>query len=317
MNAAGGSESSASSATQANSAGATEALTPGELLRRERDRRAMSLQQAAEDLHLDPRTVQAIEENRFAALGVPVYARGHLRKYAALLGLSPEYIIQRYEALTDRPEVPTPVPASQGTSTSVVLERRSYKGTLWFTTGLIVLALGWWIYGWVTSSRDSTQPALTVEPPPAVESAAVEPAAMEPATMEPTTIAAPPVEAPPAATVPTQPLPAPTRVVAAESAPAASANDVRLRLEYNDASWTEVYDGAGRRLLFGTGDTGRVRTVAGTPPLRVTLGYASAVTVQVNDRSVVVPRQSGRDSARFQIAANGAVQMMSGEVSVE
>lgn len=306
MNAAGGSESPASGA-QANSAGATESLTPGELLRRERDRRAMSLQQAAEDLHLDPRTVQAIEENRFAALGVPVYARGHLRKYAALLGLSPEYIIQRYEALTDRPEVPTPVPASQGTTSSVVLERRSYKGTLWFTTGLIVLALGWWIYGLVTSSRDSAQPALTVEPPPAVESAVMEPA---------TTTATPPVTAPPAATVP-PPVAAPTQVAAVESAPAASANDVRLRLEYNDSSWTEVYDGAGRRLLFGTGDTGRVRTVAGMPPLRVTLGAASAVTVQVNDRSVVVPRQSGRDSARFQIAANGAVQMMSGEVPVE
>src|SRR5688572_25117392 len=109
MNAAGGSEPSASDAARATSAGAIDSLTPGELLRRERDRRSMSLQQAAEDLHLDPRTVQAIEENRFAALGVPVYARGHLRKYAALLGLSPEYIIQRYEALTDRPEVPTPV----------------------------------------------------------------------------------------------------------------------------------------------------------------------------------------------------------------
>ena len=95
------------------------------------------------------------------------------------------------------------------------------------------------------------------------------------------------------------------------------ANAVRLRLEYSNASWTEVYDGSGRRLLFGLGDTGRVRTIAGTPPLRVTLGYASAVTVHVNDRSVVVPRQSGKDSARFLIAANGAVQMMSGEVPVE
>ena len=146
MNAAGGSEPSASDAARATSAGATDSLTPGELLRRERDRRSISLQQAAEDLHLDPRTVQAIEENRFAALGVPVYARGHLRKYAALLGLSPEYIIQRYEALTDRPEVPTPVPASKATTTSVMLERRSSKGPLWIAVGLIVLALGWWVY---------------------------------------------------------------------------------------------------------------------------------------------------------------------------
>ena len=69
--------------------------------------------------------------------------------------------------------------------------------------------------------------------------------------------------------------------------------------------------------MFGLGDSGRVRTISGTPPLRVTLGYASAVSVQVNDRTVAVPRLSGRDSAKFLVAANGAVQLMSGEVSVE
>ena len=31
--------------------------------------------------------IEAIEANRFAALGAPVYAKGYLRKYAALLGL--------------------------------------------------------------------------------------------------------------------------------------------------------------------------------------------------------------------------------------
>ena len=76
---------------------------------------------------------------------------------------------------------------------------------------------------------------------------------------------------------------------------------------------------AGRRLLFGLGDTGRVRTVAGTPPLRVTLGAASAVTVQVNDRSVVVPRlQSGKDSCKIfdRRQRRGAI-IVSGEVPVE
>lgn len=301
MNAAGGSETTSADAAQAQPAGVAEALTPGELLRRERQRRSMSLQQAAEDLHLDTRTVEAIEDNRFAALGVPVYARGHLRKYAALLGLSPEYIIQRYEALTDRPAVPTPVP--KVTTTSVGLERRTHKGPLWLAVGLIALALGWWIYGLVTSSRDSAQPPLTVEPQE-VGSAVGEPAAtVTPPVVSPAAVTAPPPAAGSANTL--------------VATPAMVANAVRLRLEYSDRSWTEVYDGSGRRLLFDLGDTGRIRTIAGTPPLRVTLGYASAVTVQVNDRSVVVPRRSGKDSARFLIAANGAVEMMSGEVPVE
>lgn len=287
MNAAGSSDTTSVGPATADTA---EPLTPGELLKRERERRSISLLQAAEDLHLDARVVHALEANRFELLGPPVYSRGHLRNYAALLGLSPEYIIQRYEALTDVPQVRTPVPAASFATVSVGLERRSNKGPVWMAIALFALAIGWWIFSeWQTTSPPD-EPVL-MEPPADVP------------TGEPGAAVTPEVTTPPAA------------VVAAAATPAAG--DVRLRLEYNGASWTEIYDAAGKRLMFGLGDTGRARTISGAPPLRVTLGNASAVTVQVNDRSVVVPRQSGRDSARFLIAGNGAVQMMSGEVSVE
>ena len=90
-----------------------------------------------------------------------------------------------------------------------------------------------------------------------------------------------------------------------------------MRLVFNDASWTEIYDATGKRLMFGLGESGKVSTVSGTPPLRVTLGKASAVTVQVNDHAVVVPRRAGKDAAKFVVAASGTVQMASGEVPVE
>ena len=322
MNAAGSSESAAGGAAQAGLSGAAESLTPGELLRRERERRSISIQQAAEDLHLDTSTVVAIEENRFAALGVPVYARGHLRKYAQLLGLSPEFIIQRYEALSDRPVVPTPVPASITTlTTSVGLERRASKGPLWIAIGLFALALGWWLFGVLTESplSESLQPLPAAEPaavePAATEPAAAEPAAAEPAAVEPTASVAPAVTSP--AVTPAREPEGALQSGVSSTTPAVAATDVRLRLEYSNASWTEVYDGTGRRLLFDLGEPGRVRTISGAPPLRVTLGEASAVRVQVNDRAVAVPRQFGRDSARFLIAANGAVQMLSDEVPVE
>lgn len=290
MNAAGSSDTT--SVAPASSAEAAEPLTPGELLKRERERRSISLLQAAEDLHLDTRVVQALEANRFELLGPPVYSRGHLRKYAALLGLSPEYIIQRYEALTNVPQVPTPMPTSSIAAASVGLERRSNKGPVWMAVALFALAIGWWIFSvWTKSPPDEPPQPVQMEPP--VDASASDPAAA----------VAPAVTTPPMAT--------------AASAPTPAAGDVRVRLEFSGTSWTEIYDAAGKRLMFGLGETGRARTISGVPPLRVTLGNASAVTVQVNDRSVVVPRQSGRDSARFLIAASGAVQMLSGEVPVE
>lgn len=289
MNAGGSSDTKAVAAASAETA---ESLTPGELLRRERARRSISLLQAAEDLHLDTRTVEAMEANRFDLLGVPVYARGHLRKYAALLGLSPQFIIERYEALSDRPAVPTLVPIFSTAAASVGLERRSNKGPLWMAVTLIALGIGWWIFTVWTASSPEEPPPMQMEPP-----------------------AESPVSEPAAAVASAVTSPRSMTVAAATAVPAA--DGLRLRLEYSDASWTEIYDAAGKRLMFGLGDAGRARTVFGTPPLRVTLGNASAVTVRVNGRPVVVPRQSGRDSARFLIAASGAVQILSGEVPVE
>jgi hypothetical protein len=56
------------------------------------------------------------------------------------------------------------------------------------------------------------------------------------------------------------------------------------------------------------GTPGRVRSVAGAPPLRVSLGLVSAVNVQVDDRPIVIPRRAGWDSAKFVIEADGSVK---------
>jgi cytoskeleton protein RodZ len=135
---------------------------------------------------------------------------------------------------------------------------------------------------------------------------------LEPAQNAPTVTG--PVEAP--ATPAPQPQPA-VHAPATRPSAAVAADPVRVRLEYSDASWTEIYDAEGKRLMFNLGEIGRVRTVSGTPPLKVTLGNASAVTVQINERPVVVPRRAGRDSAKFSIGADGQVQPMSDEVPLE
>jgi len=292
MNAAGSSDNTVVGGAAADASKTTASLTPGELLRRERERRSMSQLRAAEDLHLDTRVVEAIEANRFDLLGAPVYARGHLKKYASLLGLSPEFVLQRYEALTDRPEVPMPVPASVTMGAVVDLEQRStFKGPLLVSVTLIVLALGWWIFDEVT-----TRPSAQMRDVPSLEPARDMPVVTG-------GVEAPSTPAPKAAAV--QPK------VVATGAP------VNVRLEYSEASWTEIYDATGKQLMFNLGEIGRVRTVSGTPPIRVTLGNASAVRVQVNERPVVVPRRAGRDSAKFSISADGQVQPMSDEVPVE
>jgi len=82
---------------------------PGGRLRQERLERGLSNQQAAEQLNLDGVVIQAIEDNDFPALGAPVFARGHLRRYAALLGIPEGEVLAAYDR-SRQPETPTLVP---------------------------------------------------------------------------------------------------------------------------------------------------------------------------------------------------------------
>lgn len=109
--------------------------TPGQMLRRERERRGLSVQQAAEDLNLDRWILEAIEVDHFLALGAPVYARGHLRKYAALLGLSQDLIVDRYDSLSG-----TPTPPVVTTTTTAVMPQRRKRGFIWPLLLIMVVA---------------------------------------------------------------------------------------------------------------------------------------------------------------------------------
>jgi cytoskeleton protein RodZ len=58
----------------------------GETLRAAREVRGLSPDQAAARLRCDVRVIEALEAGRFADVGPPVFARGHLLRYAELLG---------------------------------------------------------------------------------------------------------------------------------------------------------------------------------------------------------------------------------------
>lgn len=258
--------------------------TPGGMLRAERERRGYSVQHAAEEMHLDTRVIEALEANRFEALGAPVYARGHLRKYATILGLSPATVLSRYEALGGVPADPTPIPTTLATPVRVVERRRVSKLPLWIAAAIAIVAGLAWLVFELLQRRDADS---------ARRSEVVAPAVVEQPTVSE------PVAQTPAPVVQAAPPPPPARPVAGE---------VRLRLEFTEPSWAEIYDASGKRLMFDMGTPGRVRTVAGTPPLRVSLGLVSAVSAQVNDRPIVVPRRAGWDSAKFVIEADGSVK---------
>lgn len=78
--------------------------SPGARLRSAREAKGLTIEAAAERLRLNAALVLAMEEDRLALLGAPVFARGHLRNYAALLGIPEDEVMATWAA----GEVPEP-----------------------------------------------------------------------------------------------------------------------------------------------------------------------------------------------------------------
>ena len=83
--------------------------SPGALLRSAREACGLSIEEVADRLRLNEALVLAMEEDRFGLLGAPVFARGHLRNYAALVGAAEPEIMAAFD-VGDVPE-PTFLPA--------------------------------------------------------------------------------------------------------------------------------------------------------------------------------------------------------------
>ncbi|KPV40476.1 hypothetical protein AN478_06735 [Thiohalorhabdus denitrificans] len=70
----------------------------GEQLRRARETAGRTQADMAEELRLTVEHIQALEAEDFSRLPGEAYIRGYLRSYAAVVGLSPDSVIQAFEA---------------------------------------------------------------------------------------------------------------------------------------------------------------------------------------------------------------------------
>lgn len=75
-------------------------LTPvflvGEVLKNERARRRLTIEEAAQTLGLSAKYIQILETNAWAKLPGEVYAKSFIKKYARFLELDPEAILNQY-----------------------------------------------------------------------------------------------------------------------------------------------------------------------------------------------------------------------------
>ena len=253
----------------------------GARLRAARERRGLTVLQAAEKLHLDARVLEGLEVGNFEPLGAAVYVRGHLRRYAELIGESPAELLDLYVHATPavRPDL-TRIPRGERAPQSSRLLLPALLGVV----ALALAGLMWWLL-----NLPHAKPHALSAP---VAAAPAQPEAPGDVASDPATAAAP------AATAPAVPAPA----------DAGRDGAATVTLTFTGPSWAQVADAHGKVLLEGLGAPGGVRSVSGAAPLRVALGNATAVALEVNGRPAslegLVRR---RGDAHVSVDADGSV----------
>jgi cytoskeletal protein RodZ len=124
---------------------AVEAGGIGARLRASREKLGLTVLQVAERIHTDPKIVEAIEAENYEALGAPVYARGHIRHYAELVGESAAELIGLYSDLSKvaQPDLTRIVKAPAGVDSSklvapalLVIAVFAVAGAVWWVSAL-------------------------------------------------------------------------------------------------------------------------------------------------------------------------------------
>jgi len=114
----------------------------GVRLRAARERVGLTLVQAAEKLHVDSKSLVALEAEDFDIFGAPVFARGHIRRYSELVGEKTEELVLLYNETT-RAALPvlTPLPSADPLADM----RKFAVPALFALIGLVLLGVVWWV----------------------------------------------------------------------------------------------------------------------------------------------------------------------------
>jgi cytoskeleton protein RodZ len=292
----------------------------GGRLKTERERKGFSTQKAADQLHLDAWVIEALESGDYARIGPSVYGKGHLKRYAGLLGLPADEIIGAYETRPPAPTQASPAPALRMRSAETEDRAPPFTtvaGVAVISVLVAAAAVLWW-RPWLSRRTAATQgpasavhasPGIGLPLPAAGDSADGGPGDGRPGDRVVGSESLALGAAPGGARGATASAGTPVESLAAAAEPVPGLGHARLRLSFSADSWVEVNDASGHRLFAGRGRANSVKTIAGAAPMKVYLGFASGVQLEVNNRVVAIgPQFVTGDVAHFEAGADGVLR---------
>ncbi len=267
----------------------------GERLAESRRALQIPVLEIAKELHLDEYKVRAIESNDFDVLGAPVFAKGHLRKYAQLVNVDEADVMADYYQLNRAASAPPVITLRRK-------PRQSFSPGPWVAVivVLLVAATAYWWFA-VRETADLRPVSGEIRPLPQEQQTedpaedAVDGGFDEVGEVD-ETVGSDETEQP----VVEEPRPAPEAAAASEDS-----SQMTLSVTYSGDCWTEITDSMGRRLFFDLGKAGRTVNLSGEPPFNALFGNATNVSLRVNGAAYEIADSDRRGrTARLTISGS-------------
>jgi transcriptional regulator with XRE-family HTH domain len=141
-------------------------LTAGSILRSARERKGLSLEDAARVTRIAKGYLAALEENNYAKLPSDVYAKGFLRAYAQFLGIDEQQVMCLYQQASS-PQLPLVEPrACTNESDGPERSPGTGKGWQWYLAAVCTLTVtGLLLFG-LNNSKPEKDAGAPVSLPP-------------------------------------------------------------------------------------------------------------------------------------------------------
>lgn len=295
--------------------GDTTHQSAGDMLRQAREAHGLDVAVVAAALKVPVQKIEALEDDDIDALPDPVFARALAASMCRALRIDPRPVLAklpdvRNPGLHTQPAMPSFRTSSMQRSGGGGLISKS----LLLVVGLLLVAAAalFWLpqsaLDQVSASVDrimnkggassSAESKAEVEAPMAAVApgTTVEPAAQA-AASAPSQSAGPQLAT---ASTPAAPV-APSAPAPAASSDAAASGQL-IVFNVRTESWISVTDAGGKQLLQRTVPAGETVALDGTPPLKVIVGRAAGVDVQVRGKAFdLAPLTRGGTVARFEV----------------
>lgn len=252
--------------------------SPGALLSRARKDKGLSLDDMVTHLGLPRRVLSALEEDEYERLPTPMYVRGYVRRYCALLELADtpvlELVEQQFAAqgIEDhRPSLRLPT-----------APKKKIRPTVFIVPLLVVLLVVAAAFVWAMQSNNGTH-VLALEPSQTASAPALAMTALSNTSGNELDVAEPDQRA------------------AGMSEEGGDEGMRTLSIRVVQQSWVEVFDAEGDMLVADLKPSGSELEVTGRAPFSVTLGYAPGVEISYGGQTVPVTKIAGDNTATLKI----------------